>query len=133
MLESELILRLAISIFLGALVGLERELAHKPAGLRTHILVSLGACLFTITSIYYFSIDPARIAAAIVTGIGFICAGSIIATRGQLQGVTTAASLWTVAGVGLTVGAGAYILGLIAAFLTFLVLQFKKPEKSLRK
>ena len=119
MLEWEIIFRLLVSIALGALVGFEREMKHKPAGLRTHMLVSLGACLFTVISIYTFSMDPARVAASIVTGIGFIGAGSIIASRGHVHGVTTAASLWAVAAIGLTVGVGSYLLSIIAAVICF--------------
>ena len=131
MIELELILKLIISIVLGAIVGIEREWTHKPAGLRTHMLVSLGACLFTVISVYYFQADPARVAAGIVTGIGFIGAGSIIALRGHVQGITTAASLWAVAGIGLAIGAGAYLLGIIAAVLVFIILQIRKVGKSL--
>jgi len=130
MIEVELILRLVISVTLGLMVGVERELSHKPAGLRTHALVSLGACLFTIISIYSFSIDPARIAASIVLGVGFIGAGSIIATRGHIQGITTAASLWIVAAIGLVVGTGNYLLALVAAILVVLILHIKKIELS---
>ena len=133
MLELEIILRLVISISLGALVGLEREMSHKSAGLRTHMIVSLGACLFTLISIYTFEMDSARVAAAIVTGIGFIGAGSIIASRGHLQGITTAASLWVVAAIGLAVGVGSYLLAVVAAVLVFLVLQLGKARKILKR
>jgi len=124
MSELELALRLIIAVVLGSLIGLERELAHRPAGLRTHALVCLGSCLFTVISIYNFSMDT-KVVAAIVTGIGFIGAGNIIATRGQVRGITTAASLWSVAGVGIAVGVGSYILGTVTAFL---VLQFYNLE-----
>lgn len=133
MLELEIILRLVIAISLGALVGLEREMSHKSAGLRTHMIVSLGACLFTLISIYTFEMDSARVAAAIVTGIGFIGAGSIIASRGHLQGITTAASLWVVAAIGLAVGVGSYLLAVVAAVLVFLVLQLGKARKILKR
>ena len=85
----------------GALVGLERELQRQPAGFRTHAVVSLGAAIFTVVSAYAFTgigTDPTRIAAQIVSGIGFIGAGTIIQSRGEVQGLTTAASLWAVAG-----------------------------------
>ena len=134
----ELVLRLFASVALGALVGLEREITHKPAGLRTHVLVCMGACLFTIASFYMIppdttieNADYSRIAAGIVTGIGFIGAGSIIATKGQVRGVTTAASLWIVAAIGLMAGMGQYIIALIAASLSFFVLKIGKVEREL--
>lgn len=132
----ELILRLLASLALGALVGLEREITRKPAGLRTHVLVCMGACLFTIASLYMLpseslTIDYSRIAAGIVTGIGFIGAGSIIATRGQVHGVTTAASLWIVAAIGLMLGLGNYVLSLIAAILSFGILRIGKVEREI--
>jgi len=103
------------------IVGFEREKAHKPAGLRTHILVCLGSCLFTIISLE-FIVDPARIAAGIVAGIGFIGAGAIIAEQDKIVGITTAASLWITAAIGLTVGVGNYVLAVTATLLTLLTL-----------
>ncbi len=128
----EIILRLVLATILGAVVGIEREMTRRPAGLRTHMLVSLGSALFTTLSIFYFQIDPARIAAAIVTGIGFIGAGSVIASRGEVHGITTAASLWTVAGVGLAAGVGAYMIAAVVAILVFVILQVKKFEKKIK-
>lgn len=93
------------------------------------MLVSLGAALFTISSITFFGDDPARIAAGVVAGIGFIGAGSIIAMRGHIQGVTTAASLWAVAAIGLTVGLGAYAIAVVSAVIVFVILQIKRIEK----
>lgn len=111
------------------LVGFERELAHKPAGLRTHMLVCLGSCLFTLISLE-FAIDPARIASGIVAGIGFIGAGAIIAEPDRVVGITTAASLWVTAAIGLTVGIGSYMLAFVATLLAisvlFLRVLFKK-------
>ncbi|MEA2032507.1 MAG: MgtC/SapB family protein [Euryarchaeota archaeon] len=127
--DIEMIARLLLAVVLGILVGTEREVVHKPAGLRTHALVSLGACLFTVVSIDYFDVDPARIAAGIVTGIGFIGAGSIIAEKGHVHGVTTAASLWCTAAVGLAVGVGAYVLAIVSSALVFSVLWLRKVEK----
>ena len=124
------IAQLLLAVVLGILVGTEREMVHKPAGLRTHALVSLGACLFTIISIDYFDVDPARIAAGIVTGIGFIGAGSIIAEKGHVHGVTTAASLWCVAAIGLAVGVGAYVLAVVSSALVFGILWLRKAEKT---
>lgn len=128
MSELELALRLIIAVVLGSLIGLERELARRPAGLRTNALVCLGSCLFTVISVHSFSMD-ARIAAAIVTGIGFIGAGNIIATRGHIRGITTAASLWAVAGIGIAVGVGSYILGTVTTLLVVAILRFKRLEK----
>ncbi|MCK4475343.1 MAG: MgtC/SapB family protein [Methanophagales archaeon] len=124
------IVRLLLAVVLGILVGVEREISHRPAGLRTHALVSLGACLFTIISIDYFNMDPARVAAGIVTGIGFIGAGSIIAEKGHVQGITTAASLWCVAAIGLAAGVGAYVLAVVSTVLVFGILWLKRAEKT---
>lgn len=124
----EPVLSLGLAIVFGAIVGLEREMAHKPAGLRTHMLVSLGSCLFTIISLE-FSVDPARIASGVVAGIGFIGAGAIIAEPDKVVGITTAASLWVTAAIGLTIGAGNYVLATIATLLAFLVLSSRKILK----
>ena len=133
MLELELILRLVISAALGALVGLERELTHRPAGLRTHMLVSLGACLFTVIIFSSLQSYQGSALAGILTGIGFIGAGSIIGTRGHVQGITTAASLWVVAAIGFATGTGDYPLALAAAIIVFIILQLRKVEKTIRK
>lgn len=125
----EPIARLIVAAILGAVVGLERQLTRKPVGLRTYMLVSLGAALFTVISTLEFQGDSARIAGGIVTGIGFLGAGSIIATRGQVHGVTTAASLWAVAGIGLAAGSGNHLLAIVAAILVFLILRLKSVIK----
>lgn len=117
----EQIIRLILAVILGLVIGFERERAHKPAGLRTHMLVCLGSCLFTIVSLR-FSLDPARIAAGIVAGIGFIGAGAIIAEREKIVGITTAASLWVTSAIGLALGIGDYILAVMATALTVLIL-----------
>jgi len=131
----EFIFRLLISMILGGIVGLERELIRKPAGLRTHAIVCMGACLFTIASFYMAPNSPqadySRIAAGIVTGIGFIGAGSIIATKGHISGVTTAASLWMVAAIGLMIGMGNYILPFVVTLLSFVVLKIGKVEREI--
>ena len=109
--QLQIALRLAVALGLGALVGLERELQRQEAGFRTHAVVSLGAAIFTVVSAYAFTgigTDPTRIAAQVVSGIGFIGAGTIIQSRGGVKGLTTAASLWAVAGVGMAAGAGLY-------------------------
>ncbi|MCW4004013.1 MAG: MgtC/SapB family protein [Candidatus Bathyarchaeota archaeon] len=117
---------LLIAVLLGAIVGIEREITHKPAGLRTHMLVCLGSCLFTLVSIG-FSVDPARIAAGIVAGIGFIGAGTIWSEKDKVQGITTAASLWATAAIGLATGIGDYPLAAAVTILVFLILLARYP------
>jgi len=109
-LQLDLALRLIGAAILGAAIGLERERHDRPAGMRTHLLVSVGAAAFTVLSIYSFGegSDPGRVAAQIVTGIGFLGAGSILKGEGTVHGLTTAASLWVVAAVGMAAGAGAW-------------------------
>ncbi|MFQ6020976.1 MAG: MgtC/SapB family protein [Candidatus Aenigmatarchaeota archaeon] len=126
--EFELVIRLVAAVILGALVGIEREIVHKPAGLRTNILVCLGSSLITIVSTYYYTIDPARLAAGIVTGVGFLGAGAIIATKGEVKGITTAASIWAVAAIGITVGLGLYLLASVTAILVFIILELWRVE-----
>lgn len=122
------ILRLALATMLGAIIGFEREYHAKEAGIRTHLLVALGACLFMILSVYGFdfmldrdhvSFDPSRIASQVVTGIGFIGAGTIILQKQMVRGLTTAAGLWVTAAIGLACGNGMFI---IAAVTTVIVL-----------
>lgn len=124
--DIEVGLRLVLAAFLGAAIGFEREKSHKPAGLRTHILICMGSALFTVVSIYGFSgtVDPARIAAGVVTGIGFIGAGVIFrGMRGdKVVGITTAASVWVTAAIGIATGCGMYIISLIVTAVTVLVL-----------
>jgi len=124
--DVQMFLRLLIAVVLGALVGYERERAGKPAGVRTHGMVSLGAALFAVVSIHGFggTGDPARVAAQIVTGIGFLGAGAILHQRGIVQGLTTAASLWVTAAIGLAVGVGMLLMSLATAVLVFLLLRF---------
>jgi putative Mg2+ transporter-C (MgtC) family protein len=113
-----ILLRLSVAAVLGAAIGFERELRERGAGLRTHTLVCVGSALFTLVSAYGFAefrvVDPTRIAAQIVTGIGFLGAGAIIRTGLSVRGLTTAATLWLVAGIGMAVGAGYYDAALIA-------------------
>lgn len=125
-------LRLLIALALGGLVGLEREIAGQPAGLRTHALVSFGAALFTIIGLGYFSPplspvvppgDALRIVGALITGIGFLGAGAIVRARGRgVQGLTTAAALWATAAVGLAVGSGFEVLAAGSVGLILIVL-----------
>ena len=109
-LQLDLGLRLIGAAILGAGIGFERERHDHPAGIRTHLLVSVGAATFTVLSIYSFGqgSDPGRVAAQIVTGIGFLGAGAILKGQGTVTGLTTAASLWVVAAVGMAAGAGAW-------------------------
>ena len=110
-LQIDLFVRLVLAAVLGAAIGIEREAREQPAGMRTHLLVSVGSAAFTILSIYGFQApgaDPARVAAQIVTGIGFLGAGAILKIGVNVRGLTTAASLWAVAAVGMGAGAGAW-------------------------
>jgi putative Mg2+ transporter-C (MgtC) family protein len=126
----EIFFGLLLATALGAIVGIEREITIKPAGLRTHMLVSLGSCLFTLISVG-FDFDPARIASGIVAGIGFIGAGAIWAEKDKIRGITTASSLWVTAAIGVTVGIGDYVLALIVTGLVFLILTSKFLFKKL--
>ena len=117
--DLELLARLALAAVLGGAIGAERELNDQPAGLRTHMLLTIGACLFTLISAYGFGrgTDPSRIAAQIVTGIGFLGGGAIVRHGLTVKGVTTAASIWATASVGVAIGAGSYVLGTGGAVL----------------
>ena len=121
--QAEILLQLILAAILGMVIGLDREARNQPAGLRTHMLVSLGACLFTVLSIYAFpGSDPARVAAQIVVGIGFLGAGTIINREGLPHHLTTAASIWATAAIGMAVGAGAWFLALGASLLIWIIL-----------
>lgn len=122
--QLELALRLTIALALGAVIGFEREMDRQPAGFRTHALVALGAALFTVISAYGFGSGavPTMIAAQIVSGIGFIGAGTILHHRGSIRGLTTAASLWSVAAVGMAAGAGMLVLAAVGTVLIVVVL-----------
>jgi len=117
--DLELLTRLLLAAVLGGAIGAERELNDQPAGLRTHMLLTIGACLFTLISAYGFGgrTDPSRIAAQIVTGIGFLGGGAIVRHGLTVKGVTTAASIWATASVGVAIGAGSYVLGTGGAVL----------------
>ena len=124
-------LRIVAAVLIGGLIGLERGLKHRAAGLRTYMVVCLGSCLVMLTNQYIFQVfaagDPVRMGAQVVSGIGFLGAGTIIVTRrNQIKGLTTAAGLWTAAGVGLALGVGFYeaaIMGGIAVFVVMTLLQ----------
>ena len=119
----DLLVRLGLACVIGGIIGLERENLNRPAGFRTHILVCVGSALIMIISIYGFAgADPSRLAAQVVSGIGFLGAGTIIREGASVTGLTTAASLWAVSGIGLAVGAGMYIAALVAAGLIWVTL-----------
>lgn len=130
--DLEMVLRLLLATFLGAVIGFQRERSGKEAGLRTNMLISFGSALFTVLSIYAFpGSDPSRIAAGIATGIGFIGAGVILhRTGGTVAGLTSAATIWAVAAIGMASGAGMYIVAPAATVLVFIILllpHLKKP------
>jgi putative Mg2+ transporter-C (MgtC) family protein len=121
--ELEMVLRVLLAMALGAIVGFQRGKAEKPAGLRDIILICGGAALFTVVSVQGFGADPARVAAGIVTGIGFLGAGVIIRRgEGVVKGLTTAATIWVAAGIGIAAGAGLYIIATVSTFLVLAVL-----------
>ena len=122
----EMVIRLVIAAFLGAVIGYERARAKKPAGIRTHLLVCMGAALFTVISIWGFAgnADPSRIAAGVVVGVGFLGAGTILRQERGVAGLTTAATIWAMAAVGVAIGSGLYIVGAVAAGLVPLALRF---------
>jgi len=134
-----MVFRLLLSFLLGGVIGLERETHRRPAGFRTHILVATGSCLITLVSVYSATldgfgatgaVDPTRIAANIITGIGFLGAGTILRDGMTVRGLTTAASLWVVSGIGLAVGFGFYAGALLVAGLVTMTLVFlDKIEK----
>ena len=130
--ELELVIRLIISFLLSTIIGVEREISLKPAGLRTHVLVCMGSTLFTILSLYAFpGADTSRVAASIAIGIGFIGAGTIVKTQKKIIGLTTAATLWITASMGVAVGAGFYLLASVVAVFTYLILRLAKIEKTI--
>ena len=119
--------RIAVALVLGGVIGLERGMKNRPAGLRTYMLVCLGACLIMVTNQYIYQVfavgDPVRMGAQVVSGIGFLGAGTIIVTkRNQIKGLTTAAGLWAAAAVGLATGIGFYEAAISGAIMIFLVL-----------
>ena len=121
--DLELILRLVVAAFLGYVIGLERRLTGHAAGDRTFALTALGAALFTVVSLKAFPVGDTRVAAGVVTGLGFLGAGMILkGHEKEVKGLTTAASIWTVGAIGLAVGAGSYGLAIAAASLTLILL-----------
>jgi putative Mg2+ transporter-C (MgtC) family protein len=133
---SEIIFRLFLASILGGVIGIEREKRTWFAGLRTHMLVCIGSTLIMIVSQYGFRdvlhselviLDPSRVAAQVVSGMGFLGAGTILFWKNKIRGLTTAASLWAVSGVGLSVGGGLYLAAVVTTALIFTVLSFIKP------
>lgn len=121
------IIRILLAVILGGIIGLERGLKNHPAGLRTYILVCMGSCIIMITNQYVYQtfegVDPVRMGAQVISGIGFLGAGTIIVTsKNQIRGLTTAAGLWTTACVGLTLGIGLYEVAVIGGIIVFVVL-----------
>ncbi len=144
--ETEVALRILVALLLGAVIGLERELTGQMAGLRTHITVALGAALFGLVSAYSFSefiheraatnyqVDVTRIASNVVTGIGFLAGGVIIKHGASVRGLTTAASIWVTAAVGLAIGLGSYFMGVAAtAALVLTLALLRAPRRWLRR
>jgi putative Mg2+ transporter-C (MgtC) family protein len=129
---TDLLLRVALAGLLGGLIGLERQLRAKDAGLRTHVLVGIGSALFMIVSKYGFedilqenhvALDPSRVAAQVVSGVGFLGAGTIIIQKQIVKGLTTAAGMWVTSAIGLVIGSGMYAIGIYGAFMTLFVLE----------
>ena len=118
----EPVIRLILAAALGAVIGYEREIHGKPAGLRTHVLVSLASCLVTLVSILEFPEDPARLLAQIIPGIGFIGAGSIIASGEKVTGLTTATGIFVTSAIGIAVGTGNYVLAIVSVGIACFVL-----------
>lgn len=123
---SDTVMKLILAAILGGAIGLEREIKHKPAGLRTNMFICFGAALYTILSFRYSegTFDRTRIAAQIITGIGFIGAGSILHSRGSVTGITTAATIFVVASIGMAVGGGEYLTGMFATMVILVALNF---------
>jgi putative Mg2+ transporter-C (MgtC) family protein len=128
----DMILRLFVSALLGLIIGIQREIKNKPAGLRTITLITLGSTLFTIIATLSFPNDP-RIIAQIVTGIGFLGAGTIFRHENHVEGLTTAASIWASAGMGIAIGMGNYFLGILSFLAIFIVLSLYMIEAILHK
>lgn len=140
--ELDWLLRILVAAFCGALIGYERAIQRKTAGVRTHIVVAIASALFMIVSKYGFtdllnmhdlSLDPSRIAAQIVTGISFIGAGTILVRKEQISGLTTAAGVWATAAIGMAVGAGMYFIGILSTTLLFIIQLFFHDDEIVDK
>lgn len=138
--QIQLIFQLVLAVVLGGVIGLEREIKNKPAGFQTYSLVTLGAAIFTISCSEIFNLfsagrdiafDPSRIVLAVATGIGFIGAGVIFHRSHEFEGITTAAGLWCVAGIGVAIGSSLYLLAIASSILVMIVFMvFDKIERS---
>ena len=129
MLENnDIVLRLILSVVAGGFIGLEREIVHRPAGIRTHMLVCLGSCLFALITIQTVPEEIARIVAGVATGIGFLGAGTIFKSQSEVHGLTTAASVWAVAGIGLGLGFGLLYTVMVSVVLILIVLNLNRLE-----
>lgn len=156
LIYSEIVLRLAIAIIIGGAIGYERSYKHRPAGFRTHIIVCVGAAIVSMIQIKtaddiikmvnlnselssIFSIDTGRLGAQVISGIGFIGAGTILKSKGTIRGLTTAASLWTVAAIGLAIGMGYYFLSVVSGisliailfFMEYVELKFMSKQRNI--
>jgi putative Mg2+ transporter-C (MgtC) family protein len=137
-IDLELMLRVLLAFVLGGLIGYEREIIQRPAGLRTHMLVAAGSAAFTMAGIYGFIgegtvRDPARVAAQVVTGVGFLGAGTIWRKSNTVRGLTTAASIWLVAAVGMLAGGGLYLLAVFTTLCGFAALRWGRPPSRRRR
>jgi len=136
----ELLQKIVLTILLCSLIGYEREIRRKGAGIRTHVLVGVGSALIVLTSFFVYDIykdvaivDPTRMITGIFTGVGFLCAGAIIRGGNQVSGLTTAATLWIVSGIGMAVGAGQYMAAIVFTVVVFFVLiGLRSLEKKLQ-
>ena len=127
-IDTEILLRLVVAAIAGGLIGFERKTVHKPAGLRTHMIVCMGAALFTIITAKTLPNEVGRVIAGIATGIGFLGAGTIFRSENHIKGLTTAASLWAVAAMGIVAGLGEYALMTMATILIILILELNRIE-----
>ena len=137
-IDLEMMARVTLAFLLGGVIGYEREIIQRPAGLRTHMLVAAGSAAFTLASVYAFEgqgtvRDPARLAAQIVTGVGFLGAGTIWRTPSTVRGLTTAASIWLVAAAGLLAGAGMYLIAIFTTICGFITLRWGRPPARRRR
>jgi len=125
---NEIILRLILAAVFGGLIGIERELVHKPAGVRTHMLVSLGSALFILLALESIPEGIDKIIAGVAMGVGFLGAGTIFKSKIEVHGLTTAASIWAVAGVGMGIGLGYYFMTFVSVVLVLIILHLNKLE-----
>jgi len=128
LLETDIVLRLVLAAILGGVIGYEREIRKKPAGMRTHALVCMGSALFTLLTFSFTgpAVDSSRIAAAIVMGIGFLGAGTIFKADDKIHGLTTAAEMWVLAAVGIAVGSGLFVVAVAATLIALIILELGK-------